>query len=74
MFVEAFQRRAFLAAGGIGFMAAVAVIVVHATAGSLLGIQAEFLVGLAALVAGGKERDSDEEQAHHGDTETRREA
>jgi len=47
MLKDSLEPRTFFAAGGIGFVAAVAILIVDLTAGGLLRIQAKFGVGLA---------------------------
>src|SRR5580658_1608294 len=50
---DSLERRALLAAGGICFMAPVALGVVDLTASGLLRVETEFDVGLAALYVAG---------------------
>src|ERR1700687_3136124 len=49
MLENAFQAWALLALGGVGAVTAVAVVVVNLAPGGLLGVEAEFGIGLAAL-------------------------
>lgn len=65
---NAFHARAFFAAGGIGFVAAVAIVVVELAAGGLLRVEAEFGVGLAALDIAGREGEKGQDRYNHRDT------
>jgi len=49
LFENTFHTRPFLAAGGVGLVATIAVIVVDAATGGFLRVEAEFSVALAAL-------------------------
>src|SRR5215471_11112308 len=66
--VDPFQARAFLAARGVGLVAAVAVVVINLATRALLGVQTEFSVGFATLdvASGNKERNQ------YRDTEAQR--
>src|SRR5216684_7761054 len=54
---DAFQTRAFFAAGRVRFMATVAIVVIDFSARGLLRVEAEFGIGLAALDIAASEGD-----------------
>jgi len=65
---NALHAGTFFAAGGIGFVAAVAIIVVEFAARGLLRVEAEFGIGLAPLDIAGSEGEQGQDRDHHGGT------
>ena len=64
------QSRAFLAAGGIWLMAAVAAVVVNSASGGLLRVEAEFSVGLAGLDVAREDRNQSQQSNHRSEKES----